>query len=304
MLDRGHPLGIEFPPPVSGTPAPIWTGDGFQIGDRKTAILAYGVGESGWTDELTSFHEDTAGSDHYIDCASRNHTLQQLRRWVQSDSPVLIDIGCSSGMMLDLLRREFPHATILGADYVRGPLEALAQTRADIPLLQFDLTSCPMPDGSFDGIVLLNVLEHIERDEAALAHVARILKPGGVAVIEVPAGAGLYDVYDKLLFHHRRYSMGELTVKAQRAGLEIVHKSHLGFFLYPPFWATKKWCRRYLKASEDVQKAVVARNITTAKSHPVMHKIMDLEAGLRRWLPYPFGIRCLLTCRRPATPRR
>src|SRR6202011_4777481 len=113
--------------------------------------------------------------------ASRRHTLGQLRRWLAAESPVIIDIGCSSGLMLDLLRREFPHASILGADYVRGPLEALARERAGVPLLQFDLTSCPLPDMSFDGIVLLNVLEHIEDDEAALAHVARILKPGGIA---------------------------------------------------------------------------------------------------------------------------
>jgi SAM-dependent methyltransferase len=63
-------------------------------------------------------------------------------------------------------------------------------------LLHFDLRHCPLPDGSFDGVILLNVLEHIKEDAAALRQIARILKPGGIAAIEVPAGRGLYDIYD------------------------------------------------------------------------------------------------------------
>jgi hypothetical protein len=131
-----------------------------------------------------------------------------------------------------------------------------------------------------------------------LFHVARILKPGGVAVIEVPAGPQLYDVYDKLLFHHRRYRMPELLDKISRCGLETVEKSHLGFFLYPAFWAAKMRGRRYLNATGDVQKAVVSRSISTVRSQPLMHGLMEIEAGLRQWLPYPIGIRCLVTCRR------
>jgi SAM-dependent methyltransferase len=270
----------------------------FDLGDQKTSILSYEVGNSGWTDDLTTFHEDIGGRDHYIDRASRQHTLDQLRRWLTAAAPTIIDIGCSSGFILSLLRDEFADGMILGADYVRGPLEALAQNLAGVPLLQFDLTTCPLPDQSVDGIVLLNVLEHIERDDAALFHVARILKPGGIAVIEVPAGPKLYDVYDKMLLHYRRYSMQELLDKVSRTGLKVVERSHLGFFLYPPFWATKMRGKRYLKQPEAVQRAVVAQNIATASSQPVMHRLMELEASLRKWLPYPIGIRCLVTCQR------
>jgi len=211
---------------------------------------------------------------------------------------VIMDIGCSSGLMLKVLRERFANASILGADYVRGPLEALAAKLPDVPLLQFDLTRCPLPDESVDGIVLLNVLEHIERDDLALHHIARILKPNGVAAIEVPAGPGLYDVYDKLLFHHRRYRMPDLVEKVERCGLRVAEKSHLGFFLYPAFWVTKKRGRRYLNSSQEVQRAVVSRNITTVSSNPAMHRLMAFEAGLRKWIYYPFGIRCLVTCQK------
>ena len=292
------PSPMIFPPPDGGTQSAVWNGSVFRLGDSETRILSYEIGESNWTDELTTFHEETAGGDHYIDRASRQHTLNQLRRWLTATSPTIIDIGCSSGIILQSLREEFPKGVILGADYVRGPLEVLAQNLSGIPLLQFDLTNCPLPDQSVDAIVLLNVLEHIERDEAALSHVARILRPGGIAVIEVPAGPKLFDVYDKLLTHHRRYRMRELVDKVSRCGLKVLEKSHLGFLLYPPFWATKKRGRRYLNQPEEVQRAVVTRNITTARSQPAMHRLMEFEALLRNWFYYPAGIRCLVTCQR------
>jgi SAM-dependent methyltransferase len=298
QISGSRPFPILLPPPPGYTQAPVWNGHVFHTDEIETSILSYEVGKSGWTDELTTFHENTAGEDHYIDRASRRHTLGQLRRWIKKASPAIIDIGCSSGLILNSLREEFPDGIILGADYIRGPLEALAQKLAGVPLLQFDLTRCPLPDECVDGIVLVNVLEHIERDECALSHVARILKPGGIAVIEVPAGPQLYDVYDKLLFHHRRYRMRELLDKVSRCGLKTLEKSHLGFFLYPAFWATKQRGRRYLNGSETVQRAVVSRNIATASSQPVMHRLMEFEALLRKWLYYPVGIRCLVTCQR------
>ncbi len=58
---------------------------------------------------------------------------------------------------------------------------------------------------------MLNVLEHIRGDALALRQVHRILRPGGVVVIEVSAGPKLYDVYDELLMHHRRYRLPSLA---------------------------------------------------------------------------------------------
>lgn len=289
---------VVFPSPEASSTAPVWTGRSFRVGALESSVLCYRVADSGWTDQLTAFHEDEAGEHHYIDCASRSHTSRQLRRWLKIDRPVLADIGCSSGWMLRTLLNDFPSACVLGADYVRGPLEKLANTLEGVPLLQFDLTMCPLPDACIDGIVLLNVLEHIEEDEAALAHCARILKPGGIAVIEVPAGPHLYDVYDKLLLHRRRYAMEDLVTKVKRSGLQVLEKSHLGFLLYAPFWLAKKLGQRHLGASEEVQRNIVSRNIRTGSAHPLLHGVMRAEAAMRDWFSYPLGIRCLVTCRK------
>jgi SAM-dependent methyltransferase len=295
-MSRDYP--IAFPAPPGQTDVPVWTGDTFLVGDRETAVLSYDTGQSGWTDELTTFHEDTAGDDHYMDRASRRNALNELQRWLHAGPPVIMDIGCSSGWMLKLLLEEFQEADVLGADYVRGPLEVLAKTLSGIPLLQFDLTACPLPDKSLDGIVLLNVLEHIEDDQTALAHVARILKPGGVVVIEVPAGPHLYDIYDRQLMHHRRYRMKELVEKVSRQGLRILSRTHIGFLMYPAFWAVKKRGRRFLKADPAIQRKIVSRQIKSGRTNPLLYRVMDLEAKLRQRVYYPFGIRCQITCQR------
>jgi ubiquinone/menaquinone biosynthesis C-methylase UbiE len=278
----------------------VWTGNGFRVGSETVPVLAYEIGSSGWSDQLTAFHEDNAGSDHFIDRASRSHALRQVKKHARGAAPVILEVGCSSGFLLQTLRRELPHAQVIGADYVRGPLEHLAARVSDIPLLQFDLVKCPLPDESVDVVVLLNVLEHIENDIEAVRQLRRILKPGGAVVLEVPAGPHLYDVYDKVLLHFRRYKLSGLRRLLTNCGLDVVHASSLGTLLYPGFWCVKKKNRRYLDAPEEVQREIVARSIRKSGRNRLFEAVMWVEGCLRRWLPLPFGIRCLATCVKPA----
>jgi len=74
---------------------------------------------------------------------------------------------------------------------------------------------------TFDTVVCLNVLEHVERDERALANLYSVLKPGARAIVLVPRGMWLYGSLDRVLDHCRRYSRTELAGKCQAAGFEI-----------------------------------------------------------------------------------
>jgi SAM-dependent methyltransferase len=292
-------LPIALPAPPGHSHEPVWTGEEFVIGSVRRRIVSYEIGASGWTDELTEMHEDVDDETHYINVASREHAVSRVERWAPSKSPLVIDIGCSSGYTVKLLRARMPHATVIGADYVRGPLEKLGRLAPDLPLLHFDLVRCPLPDDCFDAIVLLNVLEHVEDDVAALRQVARILRQGGIAAIEVPAGPGLYDIYDRQLMHFRRYRMKELANRIHAAGLTIVERSHLGFFLYPGFWIVKKRNRKYLDADRALQQRIVAQNMRQGSHSALMAAIMRMEARLRDSVYFPCGIRCVVTCRKP-----
>jgi len=296
---------IRFRPLRAGTPEPVWDGSSFTIGRERSRILDYlGVNgssarDAGWSDELTAFHEDTAGSNHFIDVASRKHAVAQITRFVDAQRPVLMDVGCSSGFMLQLLRQANPGGLTIGADIVAAPLQVLAAEMPGVALLRFDLMDCPLPDNFLDGVVLLNVLEHIERDDIAVAQLYRILKPGGVAVIEVPAGPELYDNYDKLLMHFRRYEMRGLKRLMTGAGFRVEYASHLAALIYPGFWAVKQ-LSKLRPPAPDAEAKAVEKNISTTRSSKLMKWATDVELALGKYVSYPFGIRCLITCSKPA----
>ncbi len=64
----------------------------------------------------------------------------------------------------------------------------------------------PETYGLFDTIILIHVLEHVEKDREAVSHLHSLLKPGGKVLIEVPAMQSLFSVHDKMLGHYRRYN--------------------------------------------------------------------------------------------------
>ena len=278
-----------------------WCNGAFQYDGRSCRVLAYDVSPSGWTDELTKLHEETGGSNHFIDVASRRHACAEVQRCISHPGSTVLEIGCSSGFLLRHLVRLLSGHRIVGADYTRETLELLGRQLPDVPLIQFDLTRCPLPADFADVVVLLNVLEHIKDHEAALMQLFRIVRPGGAVIIEVPAGPLLFDVYDRVLMHFRRYSMGELTMIIEKQGLTIERRSHLGAFLYPAFFLAKK-CNQLRFPGDrpvDEQSLVAGMIKATRRTSVLMSVVMQCEDMLRPYVNYPFGVRCLVTCRKP-----
>ena len=120
-----------------------------------------------------------------------------------------------------------------------------------------------------------------------------------MAAIEVPAGPHLYDIYDRKLMHFRRYRLRQLSSLVRRAGFEILQASHLGFFLYPGFWVAKRRNRRLTEAPAETQQTAIAGNMRLLGQNPVLHSLLAAERALGRWISYPFGIRCIVACRKP-----
>ena len=138
--------------------------------------------------------------DHYWWFVSRRELVMDLiSRYLAIPDPVIVDIGCGTGTTAGAgpsrsrSRRRFLAA---GAESVcqQGPARAGARRAEAIPL----------PSESVDAIVATDILEHLDDDLAALQEFRRILKPGGRAVITVPAYQFLWSEHDVALVHHRR----------------------------------------------------------------------------------------------------
>ena len=291
---------IDFPVLPSGK-KPVWNGEYFQIETDSTRVLAYSTNFAGWDDDLTELHEAEAGDgEHPIDIASRNAAINALRRNGFPTNGAVIEIGCSSGFLLQDLKREFPHAEIVGADIVVKPLERLGASLPGIPFVQMDLLQCPFAEQQFDAVIALNVLEHIEDDAAALTKMAGLLKPGGILILEVPQGPALYDYYDAYLRHFRRYGKKGLAAKIAAAGLQLQKLDFLGFIPYPPFWAVKKLNRLRFglrgEKSPRIEEMVREQIKVTAKSK-ILEICFSVEKALAQKISFPVGIRCTVVAR-------
>jgi SAM-dependent methyltransferase len=272
-------------------------------GTGRAAFLAYVERpEVNWSAELEDLHEESSRS-HFLDVWTRRAMLKRLGPL--PGRPVLADLGCSTGHLLADLDAARPDATLIGVDLVASGLRKAHALVPGARLLQADVCGLPLRSESVDAVLSANLLEHVPSDVDALAEIRRVLRPGGRAVIVVPAGPGTYDYYDRFLGHERRYGRGELAGKARGAGLEVLMDAYLGSLPYPLFWLVKQRNRRrFAHLQGEALAARVARDIAATKNSRVGALSCRLEsrmldAGLR----IPFGIRGLAVLRRPGAQR-
>jgi SAM-dependent methyltransferase len=251
---------------------------------------------------MEGLHEESSRS-HFLDVWTRRAMLDRLGPLPAE--PVLADLGCSTGHLLADLSAARPDATLIGVDLVASGLRKAYALVPGARLLQADVCDLPLRSAGVDAVLSANLLEHVPADVDALAEMRRVLRPGGRAVIVVPAGPGTYDYYDRFLGHERRYGRGELADKARRAGLEVLLDAYLGSLPYPLFWLVKQRNRRrFARLEGEALAERVAGDIAATKNSRVGALTCRLEswmldAGLR----LPFGIRGLVVLRRPEDPR-
>jgi SAM-dependent methyltransferase len=277
----------------------------FELGWRRhdggiDAYLSYG-GDSGavnWSPELEKLHEESSRS-HFMDVWTRRGMLE--RAGSLPAHPTIVDVGCSTGHLLEDLRGAYTDGLLIGVDLVASGLRKAHQSVPQALLLQADACALPVEDASVDLIVSANLLEHVPADRKALAEMFRVLRPGARGVVVVPTGPGTYDYYDRFLEHERRYARGEMVAKAQAAGFEVVEDHYLGSVLYPAFWLVKKRNRRrYGHLRGGALEARVASDIASTSDSRIGHVACELErALLRHGIHVPFGVRGITVLRRP-----
>lgn len=235
---------------------------------------------------------EDSSRDHAIDVASRRMAVDALTPSFRVDGARYLDAGCSTGWLIDDVHAAYPRVRAVGADPFLSGLVKAQGRGARARFVQFDLCCAPFASNVFDAISCLNVLEHIEEDVQALKEIHRMLKPGGAAFIMAPAGAGLYDYYDEVHQHVRRYDQADLARKIQAAGLKALRIEHLGALLFPAFYAVKKLGQWRMKGKTmDEKRARVLENIRGSSNSVLAATAINIERRFSAILNLCFGIR-------------
>jgi len=189
---------------------------------------------------------DEGEHDLALDIAS--DAAPNYLRWIADlCSPYLghdvMDVGAGHGAITELLAEG---RSVLATDLSDSCIAAMQQRFSAAPNVEVrkaDLRELdPAELGrSFDSVVLINVLEHIEDDAGTLADLKRFLRPGGRLVIYVPALNGLYGPWDRKVGHFRRYSKWRLREVVAAAGLELSELHYANLLAIPAWFAFSRF---------------------------------------------------------------
>jgi SAM-dependent methyltransferase len=97
------------------------------------------------------------------------------------DGAVVLDVGCGTGISLDLFTSLAPRSHWVGVD-IEGSPEVLSRTRPDGDFRTFDGIDIPLRDASVDLVYSRQVFEHVRQPEPLLADIRRVLRPGGAFI--------------------------------------------------------------------------------------------------------------------------
>ena len=202
-----------------------------------------------------------------------------------------LDIGTSTGTNLRMLR-DLGFADVEGLDLSEEAIRYCDEKGLG-PVHKGDICAMPFADSSFDLVLATDVIEHVEDDAQALSEAARVLEPGGTAIISVPAFQTLYGLQDRVAQHRRRYLKRDLVAKVRTAGFEISDVYYFNYLLFLPIWLARRLID--LVGAKFESEA----ELNSPVLNWVLGCIFSIDVLSARLLSPPFGVSLVAIVRKP-----
>lgn len=166
--------------------------------------------------------------------AKRRLVQSMVKQYLPSGSGrVALDVGCGTGKLLKEMKQWKRWQRVIGMDGADEALKyCLERGITDCIKANFE-SKLPLADDSVDLITSLDVVEHVKKDQQLLREFSRVLKPGGLVIVTVPAHQWLWTYWDDILGHKRRYTTDEMKDRFIKAKLEIIKVSYFYSYLLP-----------------------------------------------------------------------
>jgi len=166
------------------------------------------------------------------------------------------DAGAGIGLVTAQLaeRAEF----VLATEFTPRNLEELTRRLEAVPNVR--VAACDLSgdaalafgDYDLDTVISLDVIEHLEDDAHALRTFRKVLRPGGRALIKVPAHPFLFGAMDEASLHHRRYRRAELSRKLREAGFAVERVAYMNLLATVPYFVKSRVLRRRTNFSNSI----------------------------------------------------
>lgn len=194
----------------------------------------------------------------------------------------ILDVGCGTGSNLSAFCQL---GRAVGIDMSTDALEFCRQRGIERVALS-EIESLPFPDGTFDVVTAMDILEHTDDDLAALGELRRVLRPGGLMLSTVPAYGFLWSEHDEALKHRRRYTAHELRNKLTVTDFQIERTSYFITSLFLPIFAMRIH-QGLFKKSTHPQTSV---RLLPPWLNSGLVGLLGLERRVFRRMNLPFGV--------------
>lgn len=231
---------------------------------------------------------DRAIYEHMADNAARHWWYVARRDIIDAfiartaalpEEAAILELGAGTGHNLDMLAR---HGRVTGAELDEAARD-VCYDQSGRRLVDARLPGLEGLNEQYDMVALLDVLEHVEEDSAALAGIRRVLKPGGKLLLTVPAYQWLWSQHDTAHHHFRRYTRARLIKLAAKQGYHCRAASYFNTMLFP-LVATARFAE---KLGRDPGKDV---DLPAMPLNRALQNVFGIERHLVGRLPLPFGV--------------
>lgn len=191
----------------------------------------------------------------------------------------LLDAGCGTGNNLKHLAA---WARPIGVDLSEEALR-FCRTRG-VTVARGSLLALPFADASFDLVTSFDVIYHrwVTDDHVAVRELVRVLRPGGLLFVRVPALKMLWGAHDEAVHSRHRYTRGELVRLFEDCGLDVVRSTYCNSLLFPVLAARRTLDRLLHRHGSDVEEL-------PAPAERAFRGLLAFEAWWVRRLSFPVG---------------